>query len=299
MSSKLPPLNAIKAFESAARKLSFSQAALELNVTQGAISKQIKLLEAHLQTALFDRNANGISLTQAGKQFLPGIMQALQTIQSSSAQLQQQHSHAQQLKINLIPSLATLWFIPRLRQLAERFPELTLQLEVGDGAFQFHQQSADIAVRCLPLSLTHEHAVLLCKEKLIPVIHPELAQQHPLQKPEDLYEYPLITHTTRPQLWPQFMSHAVQDLSHNIQAKAQYSHGFEHFFLSLEAAKNQQGVALVPDIFAHKDIQEGKLISPLSLRINSGYGYYFLSPNHHQLAPVVQGFKNWLVNELN
>ncbi len=298
MASKLPPLNALKAFEASARRLSFSQAAEELCVTQGAISKQIKLLEAHLQTALFDRNANGISLTNAGKQYLPSIMNALQTIHSSSAQLQQQNHHNQQLTLNLIPSLASLWLIPRLDKLAAQLPNLTLQIVLGDGQFQFHQNSADIAIRCLPLSLTHENSCLLSKEILVPVIHPNLLAKAPVHNPSDLLQHPLITHVTRPQLWPQFLAHQIEGESNHLNG-AIYSHGFEHFFLSLEAAKQQQGIALVPELFARQALENKELINPLDIRYESGFGFYFLSPFYRQQASIDQALLEWFIKELN
>lgn len=298
MASKLPPLNALKAFEASARKLSFSQAAEELCVTQGAISKQIKLLEAHLQTALFDRNANGISLTHAGRQYLPSIMDALQTIHSSSAQLQQQNHHHQQLTLNLIPSFANLWFIPRLDKLAAQLPDLTFQILVGDGQFQFHQNSADIAIRCLPLSLTHEHSSLLIKEILVPVIHPELLLKKPIHHPEDLLQHSLISHVTRPQLWPQFLAQVITGENKHLN-RAKYHHGFEHFFLSLEAAKHQQGIALIPELFARPALQRGELVKPLDINYESGYGYYFLSPFYRQHASLNQTLLEWFSKELN
>lgn len=294
--NKLPPLNALKAFEVAARKLSFSKAAVELCVTQGAISKQIKSLEEHLQLALFDRTTTGLALTKAGKQYLPTIMAALEQIQSSTANLQQLETNNHSLTLNITPSLSHLWLIPRLERLTDALPNLRLTMVSGDGAFQFHQASADIAIRCLPLSLSHENSTLLAEEVLIPVIHPDLLAQAPISQAEDILNHPLLMHTTRPQLWSQFLS---STLAEKKQAQIpNYHHGFEHFFMSLEAAKQKQGIALVPDFLASEFIKRGELVNVLNMRYQSSFGFYFLAPSYRQQNEQVQHFYQWLLTEI-
>ncbi|OUR66690.1 hypothetical protein A9Q77_11025 [Marinomonas sp. 42_23_T18] len=296
MPNKLPPLNALKVFEVAARKLSFSKAAEELCVTQGAISKQIKSLEEHLQLALFDRTNSGLQLTKAGKQYLPTIMSALEQIQSSTANLQQLENNSHSLTLNITPSLSSLWLIPRLKRLSDTLPNLRLNMVSGDGVFQFHQASADIAIRCLPLSLSHENSTLLAEEVLLPVIHPDLLAELPINKATDLVKHPLLMHTTRPQLWSQFLSSV---LTEEKQTKAPYfHHGFEHFFMSLEAAKQKQGIALVPDFLASEFIKKGELVSLLGIRYKSSYGFYFLVPAYRQQHDQVQQFYQWIQDEI-
>ena len=296
MPNKLPPLNALKVFEVAARKLSFSKAAEELCVTQGAISKQIKALEEHLQLALFDRTNTGLQLTKAGKQYLPTIMSALEQIQSSTANLQQLENNHHSLTLNITPSLSSLWLIPRLKRLSESLPNLRLNMVSGDGVFQFHQASADIAIRCLPLSLSHENSTLLAEEVLLPVIHPDLLLDIPINEAADLVKHPLLMHTTRPQLWSQFLGSVLTEGS---QAKtSHFHHGFEHFFMSLEAAKQKQGIALVPDFLASEFIKKGELVSLLGIRYKSSYGFYFLVPSYRQQHDQVQQFYQWLQDEI-
>ena len=296
MPNKLPPLNALKAFEVAARKLSFSKAAAELCVTQGAISKQIKSLEEHLQLALFDRTTTGLALTKAGKQYLPTIMSALEQIQSSTANLQQLETNNHSLKLNIIPSLSHLWLIPRLKRLSEALPNLRLNMVSGDGAFQFHQASADIAIRCLPLSLSHENSTLLAEEVLIPVIHPDLLSQTPINQAQDILKHPLLMQTTRPQLWSQFLSSVLE--GGKPQEAPNFHHGFEHFFMSLEAAKQKQGIALVPNFLATEFIKKGELVNVLDAEYKSSYGFYFLVPSYRQQNDHVQQFYHWLQSEI-
>ncbi|MBS99363.1 MAG: hypothetical protein CMI01_11890 [Oceanospirillaceae bacterium] len=297
MPSSLPPLNALRTFEVAARKLSFSAAARELCVTQGAISKQIQLLEQHLEQPLFDRSSSGITLTEAGRQYLPFISRAMETIQGATAMLQQNVHGPQSLVLNLTPSFSNLWLIPRLAQLNKAMPELSLRMISGDGAYQFQGAEADMAIRCLPLSLSHEHSTLLVEEVLLPVVSPERLRHSPIHEPLDLLSHKLLLHTTRPQLWRQFLQQWIDLTGTGFQPR--YNHGFEHFYMSLEAARQGQGIALIPDFMARDALQSGELVNPLGIQYQSGYGFYFLVPPYRSRNGGVQQFYHWLLDALN
>lgn len=297
MPGSLPPLNALRTFEVAARRLNFSAAARELCVTQGAVSKQVQLLEQYLEQPLFERTPGGLQLTEAGRQYLPAVSQAIETIQSATAMLLQQSGTAASLTLNLTPSFSNLWLIPRLGQLRAAIPELNLAMVVGDGEFRFQGSETDMAIRCLPLSLSREHASLLVEEVLCPVLHPDLLHQHPLREAADLLYHPLLAHTTRPQLWRQFLQQLPG--TQPRLSSARYNHGFEHFYMSLEAARCRQGVALVPDFMAAAALQAGEVVNPLGIRYRSGYGFYFLVPPYRDRTPGVQRFRLWLQQQLN
>lgn len=290
MASALPPLKALQTFEVAARKLSFSKAAEELYVTQGAVSKQIKLLEEYLEQALFERSAGGLRLTDSGQEYLAAISESLELIRKATARVQQSKGAANSLKIDLIPSFSMLWLIPRLEQLQCELPELKLTQVVGDGPYRFETNSADLAIRCLPLSESLHNAELLVSETLIPVIHPSLLESAPVAEPEDLLKHPLLSHITRPQLWISFL----KSLGITRLSDPKYRHGFEHFYMSLEAARIQQGVALVPDYMAADLIAKGELVSPLDLRYPSGYGYYFLTPTYQASNSLILKLREWI-----
>lgn len=297
MPGSLPPLNALRTFEVAARRLSFSRAARELCVTQGAVSKQIQLLEQYLEQPLFDRTPSGLVLTEAGRLYLPAISQAIEKIQSATALLQQRAHESSSLTLNLTPSFSNLWLIPRLNAMREAIPELNLAMLSGDGEFNFRDSDADMAIRCLPLSLSHEHSVLLREEELVAVIHPELLQAAPIEKPLDLLAHPLLQHTTRPQLWRQFLQQVTGTEPRGLQPR--YNHGFEHFYMSLEAARQRQGIALVPDFMAADALAAGEVVNPLRISYRSGYGFYFLVPPYRSRIQGVQQFHGWLSQQLN
>lgn len=294
MKNRLPPLNALQVFEVAARKLSFSQAAKELFVTQGAVSKQIKRLESHLDVALFDRQGSGLRLTQAGKQFLPTVIEALDQIQSASSYLSQQTQSVERFTVDVTPSFSSLWLIPRLESLRATIPSLHLDISAGDGGYQFHSSSADIAVRCLPLSVGDDKAVLLRAERLLLVAGAKRLARSPIDCPDDLLSHPLLMHTTRPQLWRQCLDNwgvANSDLLHT-------SHGVEHFYMSLEAARQQLGLALVPDFLAEHAIASGELVNPLGLAYDSGFGFYFLAPSYRSDHKLVCQLRTWFKTQL-
>ncbi|MHA2938053.1 LysR substrate-binding domain-containing protein [Vibrio sp. RC27] len=296
MPNKLPPLNALKTFEVAARKLSFSLAAKELCVTQGAVSKQIKLLEQYLELPLFDRINGSLKLTEEGRQYLPTIMSALDQIQTSTSRLQQFSQETKHITIDVTPSFSNLWLIPRLTQLNQLVPNMKLNIISGDGYYQFHQSSADIAIRCLTLSLTHDNATLLRSETMLPLVHRDFLDSHPMENSTDLLALPLLMHTTRPQIWDQFISQQVNQ--GELSSNPNFYHGFEHFFMSIEAAKHKQGVALVPDFLAEAALTSGELVNPLNLSFASGYGFYFLAPSYRQSSPIIQTLYEWFDKSL-
>jgi len=294
MASALPPLKALQTFEVAARRLSFSKAAEELYVTQGAVSKQIKLLEEYLERALFERSAAGLKLTNEGREYLSAISESLETIRKATARVQQSKGDKTDFRLDVIPSFSMLWLIPRLEQLQAYLPELNLTQVVGDGPYKFEANSADMAIRCLPLSLSMHNAELLASETLVPVIHASLLQKNPIVEPEDLLKHPLLAHITRPQLWISFLKNlGITNLS-----EPYYRHGFEHFYMSLEAAKLKQGIALIPDFMANDALASGELVSPLDIHYPSGYGFYFLTPTYQAHNSTILKFLDWLKTEL-
>lgn len=295
MSGTLPPLKALHTFEVAARFLSFSRAAEELYVTQGAVSKQIRLLEGFLGRTLFERSPSGLQLTAAGRDYLPEVSAALERIRRVTAKVQQSADNSNNLRLNLIPSFSNLWLIPHLADLHRALPEVNLTQSTGDGPYGFEMDGADMAIRCLPLSRSIPDAELLLAETLIPVIHPARLQRHPIETAAQLLDHPLLIHTTRPQLWSSF----ITSLELVDAGEAEFRHGFEHFYMLVEAACQQQGIALVPDFMAREALLAGDLVNPLNIRYASGYGFYFLVPAHKARRPLIQKFRDWLKISLN
>lgn len=293
MRHNFPPMNALKVFEVAARHLSFSKAAEELFVTQGAVSKQIQSLEQYLEQPLFHREKGRLSLTDAGKLYLPTISEAMDNIQSTTALIKQSVANSNALLINTTPSFSTLWLIPQLNNIKAQFPDLTLQV-TSTHSDNILSAESDVIIRCLPISPSQDPESLLVAEELVAVISRERLQSSPMNAATDILNHPLILHTTRPQLWTRFLSHYLAE----DYRPPQFSDGYEHFFMSMEAAKRGQGIALLPTFLAGDLIEKGELVNPMQIRFMSGYGYYFSVPVHKRNNVRVVELTRWMKERL-
>lgn len=293
MRHNFPPLNALKVFEVAARHQSFSKAAQELFVTQGAVSKQIQSLEQYLEQPLFHREQGGLTLTDAGKLYLPTISEAMESIQSATALIKQSVADTNALLINTTPSFSTLWLIPKLKLIKARFPDLTLQV-TSTHSDNILSAESDVIIRCLPISPSQDPESLLVAEELVAVISPERLQDAPIREAKDILNHPLILHTTRPQLWTRFLSHYLAE----GYRTPQFSDGFEHFFMSMEAVKRGQGIGLLPSFLAGDFIEKGELVNPMQIKFMSGYGYYFSVPVHKRSNARVVELTRWMKQRL-
>lgn len=294
MRHNFPPLNALKVFEVAARHLSFSKAAEELFVTQGAVSKQIQTLEQYLEQPLFHREKGGLKLTEAGKRYLPAVADALDNIQNATALLKQNVSDSSSLLLKTSPSFSALWMIPHLHEIKAEFEDLTLQVTSTDTGNIF-STDADILIHCHPISSNLDPDTLLVEEKLVAAISPERLSLNPINTANDLLKHPLILHTTRPQLWTSFLNHYLN----NDYPTPKFSDGFEHFFMSMEAVKQGQGIGLLPSFMAKEALLNVELENPLNIEFMSGYGYYYSVPNHKRNNRRVLNLMRWVQEKIS
>ena len=267
----LPPLNALRAFESAARHLSFTRAGEELFVTHGAISKQIKTLESYLNVSLFTRQHKQLSLTPEGERYLRHISSALQSIGQATEELRSQPGITQALSINVLPSLTINWLIPRLEEFKARHPHLYVDLSIGDFQVDFKRDKYDVAIRSATVRPSHCHVLKLMDEDLCLVCAPQLAEQ--IKTLKDINRQTLLKHTTRPELWPLWAEKVGLRLTTDKML------GMEHFYMLSQAAVSGMGLALIPRFFIEKELAEGSLVIPLDTQFISPYSYYVLTPN--------------------
>lgn len=293
-SSELPSIRALRTFMAVASNMSFSKAALQLSVSQGAVSKQIATLEHQLGQPLFHRHINGIGLTKAGERYLPKVSEALQLIQSSTANIIQTERAKEVLSINVTPSFASLWLIKNIETFSQQHPDLQITIKIGDGPVESSRNDCDLYVRCLPLSQHHDHAHFIMQESLRLIGSQQLLQHSPIVLKHDLLKHTLIPQVTRPQLWDLFITQ--QQLAHTPQYGKV---GYEHFYMSLEGVKNHQGLALLPDFMISELETHSTLINPLNLTIDSPYGYYLIAPNYKRGMNKVHHFEQWLHKNLS
>lgn len=259
MSHDLPPLNALRAFEAAARLNSLSQAANELHVTHGAVSRQVRSLEEHLGVALFSKEGRGLKLTDAGIRLRDVSAELFNRLRSTCAELQQGQADAP-FVLACPGSLLARWFIPRLDRLNRELPELRLQLSASEGELDPRRSGVDATLWFAEPPWPADMQVFeLAAERIGPVLSPRYAQFAALhQAPAAaLLGEPLLHTSSRPQAWPSWAA------SNGLDASAlKLGQGFEHLYYLLEAAAAGLGVAIAPQQLVTDDLAGGRLVAP-------------------------------------
>jgi LysR family glycine cleavage system transcriptional activator len=307
---RLPPLTSLRGFEAAARHNSFSEAAKELQLSQGAISHQVKKLEAYLGFQLFRRLTRQIELTQAGEDLFQVVQDALDKVEHATSRLKQK-SKSKTLVISALPTLSAEWLMPRLYAFTEILSNIELQVVTSIQPADLVNDSIDVAMRVGRLPGRSYKAGLpriertmvkdwdgvqadeLFPDVLIPVCSPELLKGKKIKKPSDLMRYPLIHTSTRRFAWPDWLR--AQGLSDVSESNLKFEFG--HFFMSLEAAKRGQGIAIIPQIILSLYKDSHSLVRPLGISIESAGAYYLLIHESKMKLNAVQQFRKWILSE--
>ncbi|MCY1207038.1 HTH-type transcriptional regulator TrpI [compost metagenome] len=259
MSRDLPPLNALRAFEAAARLQSISRAAEELHVTHGAVSRQVRMLEEELGIALFSKDGRGVKLTDAGQRLRDAAGDAFERLRSAYADLQKRSEEAP-FVLGCPGSLLARWFIPRLDRLNRELPELRLQLSASEGELDPRRPGVD-ATLCFaePPWPADMRVFELAAESIGPVLSPRYVHYDALASaaPAALLDEAVLHTVSRPQAWPQWA--AAQGLD---PARLRLGQGFEHLYYLLEAAVAGLGVAIAPQQLVADELASGRLVAP-------------------------------------
>jgi LysR family glycine cleavage system transcriptional activator len=310
MSRKIPSLNAIRAFEAAARLMSFSRAGQELRVTQGAISRQIKTLEIYLGVPLFIRLTRAIELTEHGRLYLAATRDALDRIEETTLRIISQPG-AGVLTVNVLPTLAMRWLIPRLPGFTGAHPGIEVRMITSISPVHFEREDLDLAIRVgtppnarirrggprIDLRMAEDwtgvRADRLMPDVLVPVCSPALRDgATPLRRPADLARHVLLHTASRPHGWPDWLR-AVGLTGVDAEAGP----AFGHFFMSLQAAMEGKGVALIPRILVESDLASGNLIVPFEVPVESAGAYFLLCRERQANLPRIKAFREWLLSE--
>jgi LysR family glycine cleavage system transcriptional activator len=285
---KLPPLNAVRAFESAARHLSFTRAGEELNVTHGAISRQVQALEAWLGVPLFRRWNRRVELTDAGQRYLSEIGIALDRIGAVSQSLRDRDA-VRVLRVNSIPTFTMRWLIPRLSAFQMRFPRVEVRLTTSTEDIERLPGHFDVIIRGGPETHSGFHSGRFLDESRFPVCSPSLLARLPLSMPSDLRHHTLLHSDTLPSVWPSWLMLAgVPNL------RPAHALRFEHFYLSIQAAIDGLGVAMGPSALIAEDLEEGRLVAPFPALALGARSYYWYCPARNLDDEVAQAFCAWL-----
>lgn len=294
MSDRLPPLTALRAFEAAARHMSFAQAAAELHVTPAALSYQIKSLEEHLGAPLFIRLNRAVELTEAGRALAPGTSEAFQTLSNawrSTKRLQDNTT----LNVTAGPAFTAKWMAPRLYEFARAHPDIDLRFSAALRIMDFDRDEVDVAIR---FGYGPDHGLWsepLSSEWFTPVMTPELAEQFPT--PESLIDAPLIfdesTSFLRPQCDWQTWFRAV-GVDHNPSHGLHFS-GADH---AVDAALAGVGVVLGRRAMVIKDIFDGRLVAPYGVALGTKAHFRFICRLGTEQRPQIVAFRDWMLAEI-
>jgi LysR family glycine cleavage system transcriptional activator len=291
MARRLPPLNALKAFEAAARHESFTRAAEELCVTQGAVSHQVKALEAELGLKLFNRQRQRLVITEAGRAYLAVVRDAFDRIADGTQRLlQRQRGGA--LTVSTSPNFAAKWLVHRLGRFAEVHPEIDLRVSASVQHVDFTREDIDLAIRHGDGTASELHVTRLCAEELFPVCSPKLVNgRSPLRKPSDLSRFPLL-HVNDRQGWSQWLNFAGVEGVDPSRGPV-----INQASLAIDAAVDGQGVALARTALAAWDLIGGRLVRPFDLVMPASYAYWIVCPQAAAKLPKITAFNDWLLAE--
>lgn len=297
MAAHLPPLNALRAFEAAARHMSFTKAAEELHVTAAAVSHQIRALEEDLGVRLFHRYNRAIELTPSARILLPGLSNAFAEIQGAIGRLRA-HNDTGTLTVTTAPSFAAKWLVMRLHRFHEQHPQIDVRLSATDDLVDLAQGRFDIAIRFGAGSYPGLSSELLLRNEVFPACSPTLLQSDPpLERPDDLRRHTLL-HDQTSEKEPLVPSWSMWLRAAGVSGVST-DHGlsFSNSYLAIDAAIAGRGVALTNSTIAAADIAAGRLIRLFSLGLPNRLAYYIVTLPGALERPKVKAFRDWLRRE--
>jgi DNA-binding transcriptional LysR family regulator len=287
----LPPLNAIRAFEAAARRVSFVEAARDLGVTHWAIGKQIKLLEDWFGTPLFERRARGVALTDEGAELLGDASAAFAILSGASRKLRRPHAARRisgLVRINVPTSFALRWLIPHMSQFQGRFPNVEVRISTTSRKLRYIGSAFDLGVRlgaAPPAGLKSE---ILMPDRRLPACNPEILRKRPVKSADDLNRHTLLHSATTRSDWSEWFAIAGSPTLPTVRHVE-----FEHVHLQLQAAVDGLGIALASLPLIASDIAAGRLICPISEPHWRTENYLLVSEDRDENA-AVKAFRAWI-----
>ena len=290
--SRLPPLNAMRAFEAAARYGNFAAAAADLHVTHWAIGKQIKLLEEWLGVPLFERRARGVALTDEGAELLGDASEAFARLEAAVSKLRRPESSRRisgVVRVNVPTSFALRWLIPRLAEFQRSFPNIDVRISATSRRLRYIASAADLGVR-LNWQPTHGfRSQLLMKDWQLPACSPDLLRSRPVNSVEDLRRHALLHSATTRSAWPQWLAATGHpDLLPLRQVE------MEHVHLQLQAAVDGLGIAIASKPLIEKDIAAGRLVCPIAAPEWDAGDYMLVSEDRPETAATA-AFREWII----
>jgi len=291
MLRRLPVLNALKSFEAAARHESFTRAAEELCVTQGAVSHQVKALEQELGVKLFNRERQRLVITVAGREYLNVVRDAFDRIAIGTERLVARQS-AGALTISTSPDFAAKWLVHRIGRFSDAHPDIELNVSAAMHHVDFAREEVDIAVRHGDGNWPGLHVERLSPEQLFPVCSPKLLKRRQrLAKPADVLKFPLLHLETR-QYWPVWLD-AAGVTDHDVSPGSIMNRAS----MLIDAAIDGQGIALARTTLAAWDLLNGRLVRPFPESLRVSKTYWIVCPKATAMLPKIKRAREWLLAE--
>lgn len=285
-----PSISALRAFDAAARLLNFTAAAVELGVTQSAVSHAIREAEARLSVSLFRRAGKRLELTEAGKRNQSFVQEALSRLKAGDLAVTDPARRSRILTVSVSPSFAAKWLAPRIGEFAVRHPDLDLRISASAHHVDFTDQDIDLAIRHGDGEWPGLEAIRLCTEVWIPVCSPLLARKE--IKPRGLLDLPLIHHRDNA-LWRRWFAEEGIDAGDATARGLTYS----EMSLAIDAAIAGQGVALARSALAARDLIAGRLVAPTLVRHAADFAYWIVRPKTRARNRKIIRFVDWLRKE--
>jgi len=287
---RLPPLNALRAFEATARHLSVKNAAQELCVTPGAVSQMLKALELHLGTKLFQRVNRGIFLTDAGQGYLPPIRNAFRQITEASRRVAIS-ADTGILTVSVTPFFAAAWLVPRLKSFQDAHPDIDLQVVSSNALVDFARDGVDVAVRHGLGRYPGLRSERIVAVEVMPVASPALVARHGQPaSAADLVRWPHVHDAERKgwHLW--FQAQGIDDIT------APRGPAFDDSSLLLQAVLAGQGAGLLPAAMVALDLAQGRLAKLANVTLLEAFAYYLVYPEDGHERPKIAAFRTWILN---
>lgn len=291
MRRKIPSTVALVCFEAAARHESFTKAALELSVTQGAVCRQIAALEEFLNVQLFSRSRRGVKLTEAGAAYSRRVASQLDAVERDTLSVMGQQG-SDVIELAVVPTFGTQWLLPRLKDFQRLHPQVTVNLTNRTRPFLFADTDFDAAIYFGDGEWSGTQAQRLMGETLTPVCSPSLMDGRAQLDVQQLATMPLLQQTTRPYAWRQWFNAQGVSVARDMTGPR-----YELFSMLAQAAMHDMGVALIPAFLVRQDLEQGRLVTAHPHALISAGAYHLIIPERKLESTTLRAFRDWITGE--
>lgn len=288
----LPSTAALAAFDAVARLGSFSAAAAALDLTPGAVSRQIALLEGRLGVALVVRTNKGIALTDKGRRYAEGVGEVIRDISLLSLEVMTQSSSST-LSLAILPTFGTRWLLPRIPDFVRRNPDVTINFATRIGRVDFDAERLDAAIHIGQADWPGCDCRFLMGETVAPVCSPAYLARNPIASAQALLDMPLLEMASRPDAWRHWFASAGIDEPYREGMR------FEQFMNASQACSAGLGIALMPLFLIASELESGQLVKVFDWTVESQSAYYFVTPLARTKHPPVIRFSDWLAEQVS